>query len=750
MLRVPKRVCENDAKTTVPLFRKPAKRKLDKHGDLVSNKRVKKAKTPEKGNTECSLQERNQASCMNLEPLDDDHLLYCVECNKEFEGDCLVHGPYNYIQDKEVPEEDPHRADHTLPDDLEIKTSTIVGAGLGVFTKVGLENRIMFGPYEGDIITDNNKSGYCWQIYKEGKASHFVDAQDKSTSNWMRYVNCAMTEADQNLVAFQYKGGIYYCTLKPVSSGEELLVWFGDECARKDSFIRDKNVHFNPKYVNGEEIFQCVYCKIAFTTAVPFVRHLRRVHGGDKLTSKDLQVLDQWLRENDHQYLKAYSKQINPSSNESHLNNISNVTHNKRDISQSFCDEQLTSIILQKNNNSDVCNYPVNISNGIKTNKRITTEKRLYKCEVCGYACNNKYNLKRHMRIHTGQRVYKCEVCGYACVQKGNLKRHMRIHTGEKLYKCGVCGHSFTQSSALKTHMMIHTGEKLYKCEVCGYACYQKGHLKTHMRKHTGERENKCEVCGYACSLSGHLKTHMRIHTGERVYKCGVCSYASNESDTLETHMRIHTGERPFKCEVCGYACNERGTLKTHMRRHTGERQYKCEVCGYACYKSVHLKTHMRIHTGEKPYKCEMCGYAFKQKGHLKKHIMIHTGEKLYKCEVCGRSFSQSSTLKTHMTIHTGEKLYKCEVCGNAFSQSSTLKKHMTIHTGEKMYRIHTGEREYKCELCGNAFSQKGSLKRHMSIHSGERDYKCEVCGNAFNQSAHLKRHMKKHTGVGV
>ncbi|KAH3693943.1 hypothetical protein DPMN_081382 [Dreissena polymorpha] len=50
MLRVPKRVCgkgslrelvnprENDAKTTVPLFRKPAKRKLDKHGDLVSNK----------------------------------------------------------------------------------------------------------------------------------------------------------------------------------------------------------------------------------------------------------------------------------------------------------------------------------------------------------------------------------------------------------------------------------------------------------------------------------------------------------------------------------------------------------------------------------------------------------------------------------------------------------------------------------------------------------------------------------------
>ncbi|KAH3773135.1 hypothetical protein DPMN_174489 [Dreissena polymorpha] len=61
-------------------------------------------------------------------------------------------------------------------------------------------------------------------IYKDGKASHFVDAQNKATSNWMRYVNCAMTEADQNLVAFQYKGGIYYCTFEPVSPGDELLV----------------------------------------------------------------------------------------------------------------------------------------------------------------------------------------------------------------------------------------------------------------------------------------------------------------------------------------------------------------------------------------------------------------------------------------------------------------------------------------------------------------------------------------------
>ncbi|KAH3712571.1 hypothetical protein DPMN_072321 [Dreissena polymorpha] len=146
---------------------------------------------------------------MNMEPLDNNHFLYCGECNKEPEVHCPAHGPYNYIQDKEVPEGDPLKAEHTLPDCLTIKTSKLAGAGLGVFFKEGLQSKIMFGPYGGAIINGNHKSGYCWKDGKEGTA----------TSNWMRYVNCAMKEADTNLVALQNKGGIYYCTLKPVSPG---------------------------------------------------------------------------------------------------------------------------------------------------------------------------------------------------------------------------------------------------------------------------------------------------------------------------------------------------------------------------------------------------------------------------------------------------------------------------------------------------------------------------------------------------
>jgi len=49
-----------------------------------------------------------------------------------------------------------------------------------------------------------------FQICTDGRSSHFVDAKDCKTANWMRYVNCARTRAEQNVTAYQHCGEVYY------------------------------------------------------------------------------------------------------------------------------------------------------------------------------------------------------------------------------------------------------------------------------------------------------------------------------------------------------------------------------------------------------------------------------------------------------------------------------------------------------------------------------------------------------------
>ncbi|XP_061403949.1 histone-lysine N-methyltransferase PRDM7-like, partial [Lethenteron reissneri] len=47
------------------------------------------------------------------------------------------------------------------------------------------------------------------------------------------FVNCARNEQEQNLVAFQHRGQIYYRTFRAVGPGSELLVWYGEEFAQE-------------------------------------------------------------------------------------------------------------------------------------------------------------------------------------------------------------------------------------------------------------------------------------------------------------------------------------------------------------------------------------------------------------------------------------------------------------------------------------------------------------------------------------
>ena len=60
-----------------------------------------------------------------------------------------------------------HRAAHTLPDGLWIRSSSIPNAGHGVFSTEFIPKGTRFGPYDGVIESNYEKAhstGYSWQV----------------------------------------------------------------------------------------------------------------------------------------------------------------------------------------------------------------------------------------------------------------------------------------------------------------------------------------------------------------------------------------------------------------------------------------------------------------------------------------------------------------------------------------------------------------------------------------------------------
>ncbi|XP_058247607.1 histone-lysine N-methyltransferase PRDM7-like [Hemibagrus wyckioides] len=169
------------------------------------------------------------------EEADHEDYLYCEFCESHFFNKCEVHGPALFIPDTPVPMGVTDRARQTLPPGLEIRKSGIPDADLGVFNKgetvpVGAH----FGPYQG-VLVDREEamnSRYSWVIYRSGQCEEYIDAKREVCANWMRYVNCARDEEEQNLVAIKYRGGILYRSCRPINSEQELLVWYNEDHAK--------------------------------------------------------------------------------------------------------------------------------------------------------------------------------------------------------------------------------------------------------------------------------------------------------------------------------------------------------------------------------------------------------------------------------------------------------------------------------------------------------------------------------------
>ncbi|XP_027016717.2 histone-lysine N-methyltransferase PRDM9-like isoform X2 [Tachysurus fulvidraco] len=514
-------------------------------------------------------------------PRHDDYL-YCEDCKSFYVNKCEVHGPALFIPDVAVPLGVSDRARQTLPPGLEIRKSDIPDAGLGVFNNsdtipVGAH----FGPYQGDTVEREEamNSSYSWVIYESKECEKYIDATSEVHSNWMRYVNCARNDEEQNLVVFQYQRGIMYRCRRPIKPGQELSLWYDEEYVKLAGitfdYIWNKKCSINNKDSTLTQVFTCSMCPLSYTVQIYLHKHIRRCHN--------------------EEYVKLYKS---------------------GEIADLLTDTTQKPLQRKKYH----CKKGFTYQSSLQKHHHCHTGESLYQCSQCEKSFTLQSSLQLHQRIHTGEKPYECPRCLESFDDQMDLQAHQHIHQGDKPYECSQCPKSFSEKGALQRHQRIHKGKKPYRCVDCGRRFTQPSNLQKHQRIHTGEKPYHCSQCGKNFSDRCNLQIHQRIHTGEKPYHCSQCGKSFNQQSNLQKHQHIHTGEKPYRCSTCGKSFTQQSNLQKHQRIHTGEKPYYCSQCGKSFNQQSNLYKHQRVHTGEKPYRCLTCGKSFSDRCNLQTH----------------------------------------------------------------------------------------------------------------------------------
>ncbi|GAA6228809.1 PR domain zinc finger protein 1-like [Lates japonicus] len=596
------------------------------------------------------------------------------------------------------------RAERSLPRNLALKRRHNSTEVLGVTSKELIPKGTRFGPlvgesYTNEILKTDADRKYFWRVFLEGRLHHILDGLNEERSNWMRYVNPACTMEEQNLVACQSGLDIYFYTIKALQPGQELLVWYCPEFARR-----------------------CNYPPLGQLA----IDSIEQNQAQEKTTGKRGHSVSEILRDEPPRSLTTCPSPLSRTNLSAVLPLCPRVVYPIQPDSESIhryaplppmpsCSPPAAKRPALSRPVPSILHFSFQHGQApviAKPYQELTVPDRVHPALRHAPYYLPHYSLGLNSILPHSNPFYSDRLKPHVTLSSHLLPFDSYAHLLHPLangHKDLTLALSSTKQDLIPSPTGEHKDNKDLTSSRTNYLRITSGHLRDF--KHSSPGSVHADLAMPATSSASSMVTSLSgalpsLAPGGCSPPVGMAASLdclpskptsatqSNTEDAIDLRKAKRGGH------IIGYK-----TLSYPLTRQNGKIRYECNVCGKVFGQLSNLKVHLRVHSGERPFRCQTCNKNFTQLAHLQKHYLVHTGEKPHECKVCHKRFSSTSNLKTHQRLHSGERPYQCKLCPARFTQFVHLKLHK---------RLHTGERPHRCPRCPCAYLHYCSLRVHL------------------------------------